>query len=125
MIIETLTPIEQRIVEKFISSASKVKDIKHIYLFGSRARAEGHIESDVDIAVVVKNEKSVKRITSYLIDLSVKVAEELEVSGDLMVSPLVIEESSLKADIGIGKKIREEGILLWSRKLTKRKEKVT
>lgn len=124
LVIETLTPIEQRMVEKLISLASEVEGIKYLYLFGSRARLEGHTESDIDIAVVVKGREIVKRITSHIIDLSIKIAEELGVSGELMLSPIVIEESLLKAKVGIGKRIREEGILLWSKKLSIKKEKV-
>lgn len=121
---ETLTPIEQKMVERLISLVSRVEGIRYLYLFGSRARLEGHAESDIDIAVVVRDRNIVKRITGHIIDLSIKVAEELGVSGDLMLSPIVIEESLLKAKVGIGKRIREEGILLWSKKLIRKKEKV-
>ncbi|MFZ6017339.1 MAG: nucleotidyltransferase family protein [Nitrospirota bacterium] len=122
--IETLTPIEQKMVERFISSVSDIEGVKYLYLFGSRARLEGHAESDIDIAVVVRGKNIVKKITGYIIDLSVRRAEELGISGDLMLSPMVIEESLLKARVGIGKRIKEEGILLWPTKLTMKKEKV-
>ncbi|MBI5187933.1 MAG: nucleotidyltransferase domain-containing protein [Nitrospirae bacterium] len=124
MAIETLTPIEQKMVERLISLVSGIEGVKYLYLFGSRARLEGHAESDIDIAVVVRDRNIVKRITGHIIDLSIKVAEELGVSGDLMLSPIVIEESLLKAKVGIGRKIREEGILLWSKKSIRKKEKV-
>jgi len=120
---EIFTPAEQKMVEKFISLVSEIEVIKYLYLFGSRSRHEGHTESDIDIAIVVKGEKTVKKITGYIIDLSIKVAEDLGVSGNLMLSPMVIDESLLKAKIGIGKRIREEGILLWSKKSNKKRKK--
>lgn len=122
--IETLTPIEQKMVERFISSVSDVEGVKYLYLFGSRARLEGHAESDIDIAVVVERRNSAKKITRHIIDLSVRIAEELGVSGDLMLSPIVIEKSLLKAKVGIGRRIKEEGILVWSKKLIRKKERV-
>lgn len=125
MIVDILTATEQMMIDKFISLSTKAMDIESIYLFGSRAKAEGHIESDIDVAVIIKNKKTLKEITRRVIELSIKVGEELDVSGKLMLSPIVINESLLKTNIGIGKTIREEGVLLWLRKSAGRKRKAT
>lgn len=124
MIVDTLTPIEQMMIDKFISLSTNAIDIESIYLFGSRAKGEGRIESDIDIAVIVKNKEALKGITHKVIELSIKVEEELDVSGELTLSPIVLKQSLLKTNIGIGKTIREEGILLWSKKSAGQKRKV-
>ncbi len=124
MIVDTLTPIEQMMIDKFISLSTNAIDIESIYLFGSRAKGEGRIESDIDIAVIVKNKEVLKGITRKVIELSITVEEELHVSGELTLSPIVLKQSLLKTNIGIGKTIREEGILLWSKKSAGQKRKV-
>lgn len=116
MRVDTLTPIEEMLIDRFIQTVTGSKDIESLYLFGSRARGKGSIESDIDIAVVVKDKERIKRITSLVVDLSIKIEEEMDVSGKLLLSPIVIDESLLKARLGIGKIIREEGILLWSKR---------
>lgn len=125
MTVDSLTAIEHKLIDRFMSLSTKIKDIESIYLFGSRARAEGHIESDIDVAVIVKNKEMVKKITSKVIELAINVEEETDVSGELMLSPIVINESLLKTKIGIGKRIREEGIILWSKKSAAQKRKAT
>ncbi|MDD5435893.1 MAG: nucleotidyltransferase domain-containing protein [Nitrospira sp.] len=109
-------------IKRFIEVIRGLKDIESVYLFGSRARGEGDIESDIDIAVVVNDREMVKDITRKVVDASIKIGEELRISGELMLSPIVIEEALLKGNIGVGKRIREEGIFLWSKRLEKKKE---
>jgi hypothetical protein len=43
--IDTLTKMEQMMIEKFISLITTTMDIEAIHLFGSRAKIEGHNES--------------------------------------------------------------------------------
>ena len=122
---ETLTPLEEVLINRFIESISSSKIIVSVYLFGSRARGEGSIESDIDVAVVVKDSVVIKDVTRMVVDASIKIEEELDISGELILSPIVIEEDLLKGHLGIGKRIREEGILLWSKRLKRKKEKAT
>ncbi|MBI5096129.1 MAG: nucleotidyltransferase domain-containing protein [Nitrospirae bacterium] len=122
---ETLTPLEEVLINRFIEVISSSKDVESVYLFGSRARGEGDIESDIDIAVVVKDRTMIKDVTRRVVDASITIGEELDISGELMLSPIVIEEALLKGDLGIGKRIREEGIFLWSKRLKRKKEKAT
>ena len=77
--------------------------------------------NDIDIAVIVKDRKRIKYFTKQVTDISIKIEEELDVIGELMLSPIIINDSLLKTDIGIGRRIREEGILLWSKRSKKRK----
>jgi len=122
---ETLTPLEELLINRFIQEISSSMDVDSIYLFGSRARGEGDIESDIDIAVVVKDRKVIKDVTRRVVDASIKIGEEMDISGELMLSPIVIEEPLLEGDLGIGKRIREEGVLLWSRSLQRKKKGAT
>jgi len=69
----------------------------------------------------VKDRKRIKYFTKQVTDISIKIEEELDVIGELMLSPIIINDSLLKTDIGIGRRIREEGILLWSKRSKKRK----
>lgn len=121
MIVSTLTPVEEKLIDRFIQETTDKIDVESIYLFGSRARGEGNIESDIDIAVIVKYRKGIKGFTKQVTDISIKIEEEMDVIGELMLSPIIINESLLKTDIGIGKRIREEGILLWSKRSKKKK----
>lgn len=123
MTIDTLTPIEQRLIDRFVSKITKINGVESIYLFGSRAKGKGHLESDIDIAIIVKEEKILKKMSLRAIELSIEIEEELNVGGELVLTPLTIDESSLKLDIGIGRVIREEGILLWSKKLIRKKRR--
>lgn len=125
MYTETLTPLEEVLIKRFIEVIRELKDVESVYLFGSRARGEGSIESDIDIAVVVKDREMVKDVTRGVVDISIKIEEELNISGELTLSPIVIEEALLRGGLGIGKRIREEGIFLWSKRLGKKRETAT
>lgn len=121
----SLTAIENKMIAGFISRAERMREIEAIYLFGSRARAEGHSESDIDIAVIVKSKDKIKETTGRVLELAAKVEEETGVEGELLLSPVVLDGPILKSKIGLGKRIREEGIILWSRKSAARKRKAT
>ena len=69
----------------------------------------------------MKDRKRIKYFTKQVTDISIKIEEELDVIGEIMLSPIIINDSLLKTDIGIGRRIREEGILLWSKRSKKRK----
>jgi predicted nucleotidyltransferase len=122
--IDTLTKTEQMLIDRFILLIIREIVVESIYLFGSRAKAKGHLWSDIDLAIVVRDKEHIKETTQKAIELSIKAEEELDIIGELMLSPIVINKSLLNADIGIGKTIREEGILLWSRESTGQKLKV-
>ncbi len=42
-------------------------------------------------------------------NISIKIVEKLDVVGELMLSSVIIDESLLEMDIGIGKRMRDEG----------------
>lgn len=123
MEITSLTETEQIMINMFISLVLDRFDIESIYLFGSRARSSGHTESDIDIAIIVNDDLSVKKMTRNIIDLSILVEEEAGVAGELMLSPIVLTKLHLSSSIGLGKKIMEEGVLLWSKRSKTRKGK--
>jgi len=123
MEITSLTETEQIMINMLISLVLDRFDIESIYLFGSRARSSGHTESDIDIAIIVNDDLSVKKMTRNIIDLSILVEEEAGVAGELMLSPIVLTKLHLSSSIGLGKKIMEEGVLLWSKRSKTRKGK--
>ncbi|RJQ43347.1 MAG: nucleotidyltransferase domain-containing protein [Nitrospiraceae bacterium] len=116
MTTDSLTAIEHKMLDKFISLINNIGEIEAVYLFGSRARGEGHAESDIDVAVIVNSKDRIKKMTDAVIELSVRAEEETGVSGELILSPIVLDRSFLKSEIGVGRRVREEGILIWSRK---------
>jgi antitoxin ChpS len=45
------------IAKQFLENVSRHFEVKHGYLFGSRARGDHHPDSDTDIAILIKGEK--------------------------------------------------------------------
>ena len=76
--LESNNPLKGRLINRLIEVISGSKDIESLYLFGSRARGEGNIESDIDIAVIVKDRKMIKDVTRRMVDASIKIGEEME-----------------------------------------------
>lgn len=113
MIYDSLQNISERyklgIVEAIdIILSFKVDGIKQILLFGSCARFEINISSDIDLLVVTE---------APLLDRILKSdmrsrAEEL--SGDLKADVVFSTKEMLEeSDMLLYKFIREEGILMW------------
>ena len=98
-------------------------DVDSIYLFGSRARGEGDIESDIDIAVVVKDRKVIKDVTRRVVDASIKIGEEMDISGELMLSPIVIEEPLLEGESRDWKKNQRRGGLVMVKEIAEEEKR--
>ncbi len=103
-----LTPLELKVLRKFLSFATAIPSVVRIFLYGSRSEMFSTEWSDIDLAVVVMDKKRLreveKKIEFWIIDSSPEV----------LIHPLVIDEESLESK-GIGRKI-QEGDLLWQRK---------
>ncbi len=107
-----LTGQELRAVSSFCDLLKKgaKNNIHAVILFGSRARGEGHEDSDVDILVILKEESYSLKIKIW--DCAHKVFNET----DIMVSPLVLSldqfEKLLTHERLIAVTIQKEGIKL-------------
>lgn len=86
------------------------KEVVRIILFGSRAKGEGFEESDLDVAVLLKEENF--RIRKEIYNL----ASDIFLEHDIDISPFVMSEEKFDwlKDIerGIALEIEKEGILL-------------
>ena len=88
----TLSPGEAAAIRQFVARVRELlgTELRHVRLFGSRARGEGHEHSDLDIALIVAPGGRARRYAVY--DLAFDVG--LEHSVDL--APLVLEEQQLQ-----------------------------
>ena len=98
----------QEIINEIISVASKDDAITEVYIFGSHARGQATIFSDVDIAVIHSENCEVNR--AALNDVVSRCDEDVQftyVQTDVFYSdehPLHVSSS-----------IKREGVLLWQR----------
>jgi predicted nucleotidyltransferase len=85
----TLSDAERAAVDEFLVRARAALG-NEVRLFGSRARGEGHDESDLDIALIVGPEGRAQRRAIYDLAFDVGLAHGIE------IAPLVIEETRLQ-----------------------------
>jgi predicted nucleotidyltransferase len=53
---ESLSPEEQRVLERWIEVLREAIDLESVWLFGSRARGERRDDSDVDLLVITRGD---------------------------------------------------------------------
>lgn len=70
--IRTLTNQETAALEELISSVNDVFDVKNIILFGSKARGDSDLDSDVDVMVIIDDEET-KEKRNKLSEISFEV----------------------------------------------------
>jgi predicted nucleotidyltransferase len=87
-----LSASESAAIREFMAAARAElgPNLKEARLFGSRARGEGHADSDIDIALVVAPGQRPFRHVLYDIAFDIGLAHHVE------LAPLVIEEDRLK-----------------------------
>jgi predicted nucleotidyltransferase len=56
VISDSLSPEEQRVVERWIEVLREAIDLESVWLFGSRARGERREDSDVDLLVITRGD---------------------------------------------------------------------
>jgi predicted nucleotidyltransferase len=111
-VLDTLSATEATAVREFMTAvrAALGPELKEAWLFGSRARGEGHEHSDVDIALIVGTEGRRRRHELY------DLAFDVGLRHGLALAPLVIEESRYRELVNrerlIARNIALEGIPL-------------
>jgi len=87
-----LSPAEAGAVGEFVARVRELlgTELRHVRLFGSRARGEGHEHSDLDIALIVAPGGRNRRYTVY--DLAFDVGLKHSVN----VAPLILEEQQFQ-----------------------------
>ena len=88
----TLSPAEAAAVREFVAGLRELfaTELRHVRLFGSRARGEGHEHSDLDIALIVAPGGWARRYMVY--DLAFDVGLEHSVN----LAPLILEEQQFR-----------------------------
>ena len=88
-----LTPIERDAVFRFKQRVLALAEIhvEQVLLFGSRARGEGHEESDLDLAVILSEDEGPnwRRVVDVATELN------LEYEFRIRVSPLILSRAKL------------------------------
>ena len=105
-----LSPTEWSALERFVDEvrARHGDHVHRVTLFGSRARGEGHEESDLDVAVTLTaDDHGLRRA---LIDL----ATDIYLDTGIKISPLVLSQRDFDAlaqmERGIAVAIQHEGV---------------
>lgn len=86
-------------------------NILMIVLYGSVARNEATSESDIDIAIILRNE-----MTEEIRNNFIKLASDLDIKYDKILSIIDIQLSNMEKwgkILPFYKNIQEEGIVLW------------
>jgi predicted nucleotidyltransferase len=103
-----LTPLETQVLELFEQRlcARLGPRLGRLILFGSRARGEGHEESDLDVLVLVSDLAPGEK--QAILDVSF----DLELEHGLALSPLVRDAQAFRADTPLGRAIERDGVTL-------------
>lgn len=109
--IDHLSPLDKLIINGLIELFSG--EVNNIILFGSRARGDSHLESDMDIALIYQGE-----ITgSAFKDIQDRVFDMVdELLGDATIYPVrCIPFEHDKLNGSLWAQIEKEGVLLWKK----------
>ena len=87
----TLSPRESEALREFSTRirAALGTNLRELRLFGSKARGDARLDSDVDVLVIVGDD----RVRAE--DLAIDIAFEVNVASDLYISPRVVTAESL------------------------------
>lgn len=100
-------------INEFKSRIERELDLEKVVLFGSRARGDNAIDSDIDIAVVLSN-PPVSHTEKLLISKKLlKVTFDIELKTGLVINPIIISAAEFnKSDIEseLIKNIRHDGV---------------
>ena len=105
-----LTEIEKKALDIFKSALEKIigKGLFEMKLFGSKARGDSTVESDIDILVVVESDDW------HICNEIYKIATDIQLSNDVCISPKVLSRKDYTRNRDIGtpfvKNIIKEGV---------------
>ena len=109
-----LTPLEREAVDRYVRVLGERLGprLARTILFGSRARGEGHEESDLDVAVVVRGPE--REVYRQVYDSAAEI--NMEYDYGLRLAPLLLSEETLEdlreRELAIAGAILEEGVPL-------------
>lgn len=103
-----LTPLESETLDGFRAGLRALfgERLKELTLFGSRARREGHEQSDLDVLVLVDGLRREER--RAVLDLCL----ELELGRGMSIEPIVRDAATWRASSSLGREIARDGVPL-------------
>jgi len=107
-----MDPIVQQIAKEYKAALQEIygDDLAELILFGSYARGDQHEESDVDFAVVFRDQHRDSFDDGVK---TTKLASRLSLKYGLMVSPLTTNfQKKQSSMMGVYQEIRKEGIVI-------------
>jgi len=103
----------RKLLEEFIEACKKApSSIVKVILFGSVARGDFYIDSDIDILVISKNLKEAKNFFG-------KIADDLFLKYFVPISIVYVEPDRLLMNDRFIQGVLEEGKVLWVSKRMK------
>lgn len=91
-------------VEEFIKKAKKIRAIEKIILFGSVARGEEKLTSDVDIALIGRKDKN---IDDKIIDITNEVLEKTRIK----IVPILLTKKEVKKETPLSQELNKGEVL--------------
>jgi predicted nucleotidyltransferase len=107
-----LSPAEERLLEDFLArllAAAPPGTIEAVRVFGSRARGDSNVHSDLDVAVVLRPGVEPAPIRSLATDTAFAAADSLD-ALDLGLAVIVLAPG---AEEGVRAAIARDGFDLW------------
>lgn len=105
---DRLSPLETQVLARWSTAVRQFLGarLQRLELFGSRARGQGHLESDLDLLVLAQGLTRVER--GALLD----IAADLGVEYGLALSPLIMDSAKWREDLPLAAEVRRDGIPL-------------
>ncbi len=93
--------LEKKIVDEIVDICNKYEDIRKVILFGSRAREDNSIKSDIDLAVYCDSS-----IASFIEDVEMNTSTLLEFDFSYM--------KDIKDEFFI-EQVKKEGVIIYEK----------
>lgn len=112
--LSALTALEREVLKRYLQALRRTLGdrLLRAILFGSRARGEGHEESDLDVAVVVRGPE--REVYRQVYDVAAEL--NMEFNYGVRLAPLLVSEDTLEdlraRELAIARAILEEGVSL-------------
>lgn len=84
--------------------------LDRVILFGSRARGDAEVESDIDVMIVLRSEPSDGELAA---DICVDIAAELSLEHDTVILPFLTDSRTMADSVfSLYRNVRREGIAI-------------
>ena len=93
------------VAQCYVDNVCKKYELKQAFVFGSYARGNYHADSDIDVAVVLKN---VPNLFDAQVDLM-----QMRKDGDLQIKPHTFRDTDFTADDPFVYEILQAGLQLY------------